>query len=102
MHTLNVVPWKKKNDNSIPPIIRDVIHNKEIAESGGAEEDLNILKPLGLEVDPDEWRAAAAWSRAEQIEKIYKRAENANRQGDQDAERQALVELETLRQKCRR
>ena len=45
---------KEKNDNSIPPIIRDVIHNKEIAESGGAEEDLNILKPLGLEVDPDE------------------------------------------------
>lgn len=45
---------KEKNDNSILPIIRDVIHNKEIAESGGAEEDLNILKPLGLEVDPDE------------------------------------------------
>ena len=36
----------------------------------------------------------------EQIEKIYKRAEKANRQGDHDAERQALVELETLRQKC--
>ena len=45
---------EEKNDNSIPLIIRDVIHNKEIAESGGAEEDLNILKPLGLEVDPDE------------------------------------------------
>jgi hypothetical protein len=46
---------KEKKENTIPPIIKDVIHKQENTQAAAPEEDLNILKPaMGLEDDDDE------------------------------------------------
>lgn len=38
---------KEKSDNTIAPLIKDVIYKQENTQAGASEEDLNFIRPVG-------------------------------------------------------